>query len=323
MVAVWAAVAIRFVLRRPAPLRSGGSRLKALAGFPLFLFLSFLPFPLFSEGRGLPLVFLRRWSLVAPPAARAERERRRESEEEVAVHREGPFGVASFPVGFECELQESVAVVAGCSVCRVAPLVERCDTCLWLLSALCWLVVNSGEVLPEFFSVGSGGKLFVVVLVGVSLSEAVVMLVNTVVCNLLVCLWSRTALGAFGGVSPKAALCVVPLTMCLAVVLSSLSSGSFSSFLDCVGIAQCVFPLVPQLCLEALVPLLVLHVFLLWVSGGESLSVGLESFQAIGAVVYCTLSVFLSLLHASCGESFLLACVVSAAGATVLHLAWF
>ncbi|MQL76436.1 hypothetical protein Taro_008826 [Colocasia esculenta] len=41
--------------------------------------------------------------------------------------------------------------------CRVAPLVERCDTCLWLLSALCWLVVNSGEVLPEFFSVGSGG----------------------------------------------------------------------------------------------------------------------------------------------------------------------
>ncbi|MQL80198.1 hypothetical protein Taro_012628, partial [Colocasia esculenta] len=43
-------------------------------------------------------------------------------------------------------------------VCRVAPLVERCDTCLWLLSALCWLVVNSGEVLPEFFSVGFGGK---------------------------------------------------------------------------------------------------------------------------------------------------------------------
>ncbi|MQM21361.1 hypothetical protein Taro_054399 [Colocasia esculenta] len=97
--------------------------------------------------------------------------------------------VASFPVGSECELQESVAVVAGCAcyehcrlvrsccglltsllelsrcfVCRVAPLVERCDTCLWLLSALCWLVLNSGEVLPEFFSVGSGRKLFVAVL---------------------------------------------------------------------------------------------------------------------------------------------------------------
>ncbi|MQM22005.1 hypothetical protein Taro_055052 [Colocasia esculenta] len=42
-------------------------------------------------------------------------------------------------------------------VCRVAPLVERYDTCLWLLSTLCWLVVNSSEVLPEFLSVGSGG----------------------------------------------------------------------------------------------------------------------------------------------------------------------
>ncbi|MQL75018.1 hypothetical protein Taro_007410 [Colocasia esculenta] len=45
----------------------------------------------------------------------------------------------------------------GCLVCHVAPLVERCDTCLWSLPASCWLVVNSGEVFPEFFSVGSGG----------------------------------------------------------------------------------------------------------------------------------------------------------------------
>ncbi|MQM07613.1 hypothetical protein Taro_040457 [Colocasia esculenta] len=29
-------------------------------------------------------------------------------------------------------------------VCCVAPLVERCDTWLWLLSALCSLVLNSG-----------------------------------------------------------------------------------------------------------------------------------------------------------------------------------
>ncbi|MQM18289.1 hypothetical protein Taro_051277, partial [Colocasia esculenta] len=43
-------------------------------------------------------------------------------------------------------------------VCRVAPLVECCYTCLWLLSALCWLVVNSCKLLPEFFSVGSGGS---------------------------------------------------------------------------------------------------------------------------------------------------------------------
>ncbi|MQM19093.1 hypothetical protein Taro_052093, partial [Colocasia esculenta] len=43
------------------------------------------------------------------------------------------------------------------------------DTCLWLLSAGCWLVVNSGEVLPKLFSVGSSGKPFVVLLVRVSL----------------------------------------------------------------------------------------------------------------------------------------------------------
>ncbi|MQM17611.1 hypothetical protein Taro_050583, partial [Colocasia esculenta] len=138
--------------------------------------------------------------------------------------------VVSFLVGSECELQESVVVVAGCAccergcwfaraafgfvvglrvrvgvsrrlrelacgvaftggglwsaepvegvvaslavplllgrrlarakqmlVCCVAPLVERCNTCLELLPALCWLVVNSSEVLPEFFSIGSGG----------------------------------------------------------------------------------------------------------------------------------------------------------------------
>ncbi|MQL73275.1 hypothetical protein Taro_005632 [Colocasia esculenta] len=47
-------------------------------------------------------------------------------------------------------------VVTGAQ-CRVASLVERCDTCLWLLSAWCWLVVSSGEVLPESFSIGSGG----------------------------------------------------------------------------------------------------------------------------------------------------------------------
>ncbi|MQM20405.1 hypothetical protein Taro_053421 [Colocasia esculenta] len=46
-------------------------------------------------------------------------------------------------------------------LCHVEPLVERCDTCLWLLSALCWLFVNSGGVFPEFFSVGSGrGEVF-------------------------------------------------------------------------------------------------------------------------------------------------------------------
>ncbi|MQL73438.1 hypothetical protein Taro_005781, partial [Colocasia esculenta] len=44
---------------------------------------------------------------------------------------------------------------------------------------------------------------------------------------------------------------------------------------------------------------------LVWVSSGESLSVGLGSFQAVGAAGYCTLSVFP--FDVSCGESFLLA----------------
>ncbi|MQL81497.1 hypothetical protein Taro_013954, partial [Colocasia esculenta] len=58
----------------------------------------------------------------------------------------------------------SLLGLSRCFVCHVASLVERCDTCLWLLSAWCWLVVSSGEVLPESFSVGFGGKLLVVVL---------------------------------------------------------------------------------------------------------------------------------------------------------------
>ncbi|MQM22437.1 hypothetical protein Taro_055489 [Colocasia esculenta] len=35
--------------------------------------------------------------------------------------------------------------LSRCSMCRVALLVECCDTCLWLLSAWCWLVVSSGS----------------------------------------------------------------------------------------------------------------------------------------------------------------------------------
>ncbi|MQL73629.1 hypothetical protein Taro_005974 [Colocasia esculenta] len=36
--------------------------------------------------------------------------------------------------------------LSRCSMCRVASLVERCNTCLWLLSAWRWLVVSSSEV---------------------------------------------------------------------------------------------------------------------------------------------------------------------------------
>ncbi|MQM17093.1 hypothetical protein Taro_050060, partial [Colocasia esculenta] len=92
----------------------------------------------------------------------------------------GPGGrvvtmVASFPTGSECELQKSVAVVAGCTCCEhgcgfaraaVGFVVGLCvlvgvsrrlrePTC-----GVAFTVVNSGEVLSEFFSVGSGGGLF-------------------------------------------------------------------------------------------------------------------------------------------------------------------
>ncbi|MQM22532.1 hypothetical protein Taro_055585 [Colocasia esculenta] len=47
---------------------------------------------------------------------------------------------------YPSELRVVLCKFSGCSMCRVASLVERCDTCLWLLSAWCWLVVSSGEV---------------------------------------------------------------------------------------------------------------------------------------------------------------------------------
>ncbi|MQL78137.1 hypothetical protein Taro_010559 [Colocasia esculenta] len=79
----------------------------------------------------------------------------------------------SFPYGGRLHASPGAVLLvvvgaSGCSVCHVVSLVERCNTCLWLLSAWCWLVVSSGEVLSEFFFVGSGGKPFVVVLVRVS-----------------------------------------------------------------------------------------------------------------------------------------------------------
>ncbi|MQL73401.1 hypothetical protein Taro_005761 [Colocasia esculenta] len=73
--------------------------------------------------------------------------------------REPTCGVAFTGAGLQ-SAKPVEGVLALCFVCCVAPLVERCDTCLWLLSALCWLVVNSGEVLLKFFFVGSGGRLF-------------------------------------------------------------------------------------------------------------------------------------------------------------------
>ncbi|MQM07059.1 hypothetical protein Taro_039898, partial [Colocasia esculenta] len=61
----------------------------------------------------------------------------------------------SLAVGFL--VWRTLASQSRCFVCRVAPLAERCDTCLWSLLPWSWLVVSSGKVLPEFFSVGSAG----------------------------------------------------------------------------------------------------------------------------------------------------------------------
>ncbi|MQL70725.1 hypothetical protein Taro_003044 [Colocasia esculenta] len=56
---------------------------------------------------------------------------------------------------------------------------------------------------------------------------------------------------------------------------------------------------------------------------GESLSAGHKSFQAIGAVVYCTLSVFPFVVLCLLWRVLPVSHVVSAIGATVLHHAWF
>ncbi|MQL81351.1 hypothetical protein Taro_013803 [Colocasia esculenta] len=132
-----------------------------------------------------------------------------------------------------------------CSVCRVAPLVERCDTCLWLLSAWCWLVVSSGEVLLELRTVS---RLFL--LLPCYLRVLGVLLVWLVrsdefsQSSVLVVLWRfsqdwlavpfgwaafwrgspRTTLGAFGGVYlGVVGQGVVRLVVRLAAALASLS----------------------------------------------------------------------------------------------------
>ncbi|MQL76495.1 hypothetical protein Taro_008881, partial [Colocasia esculenta] len=45
------------------------------------------------------------------------------------------------------------------SVCHVASLVERCDTCQWLLSAWCWLVVSSSETTRKVWVRPSGDSI--------------------------------------------------------------------------------------------------------------------------------------------------------------------
>ncbi|MQL89861.1 hypothetical protein Taro_022436, partial [Colocasia esculenta] len=125
--------------------------------------------------------------------------------------------VASFPAGSECDLQESVVVVAG--------------------SACYKRVVNSGEVLPEFFSVGSDGGLFRACfyrfLCYLRVEDLLALLLQF-------CLLQFFSLSGHVGVPvgrllallvevfPKAASCVVPWTMCLAVVLARATCSVFS-----------------------------------------------------------------------------------------------
>ncbi|MQM13189.1 hypothetical protein Taro_046112 [Colocasia esculenta] len=254
-------------------------------------------------------------------------------------------------------------------VCRVAPLVERGDTYLWLLSALCWLVVNSGEVLPEFFSIGSSGGLFRACFCRL----LCYLKVEVCCCYVGWCVlvgFPEWRLGGFGGerflglwveVLPKLPyVCfglylgivdraVLPLAMCLAVALARFSSVHFvhGSLVSAMGVWLFVllwkrlvvrvsfpcFPLfargdvAPLWCCVARVRIVVTfgwsHLLLscFWVELVAPLVpsvcpplvkvVDIDPvcspvfWPAVGAVGYCTLSVFP--FDVSCGESFLLA----------------
>ncbi|MQL99598.1 hypothetical protein Taro_032317 [Colocasia esculenta] len=154
----------------------------------------------------------------------------------------------------------SLLELSRCFVCCVVPLVKRCDTCLWLLSALCRLVVNSSEVLPEFFSVGSGGGENGTLVVLVEVLPEPVCVASAICCVLSVGrlfglrsgdVFPERLLALSVEVLPKLpCVCfvfhcslsvemscrhvtvglgvvgqgVVPLTLCLAVVLARLSS---------------------------------------------------------------------------------------------------
>ncbi|MQM11161.1 hypothetical protein Taro_044065, partial [Colocasia esculenta] len=181
-------------------------------------------------------------------------------------------------VGVSRRLREPACGVAftGAGLWSVEPV----EGVLALLAAPFSLgFVNSGEVLPEFFSVGSGGGLRHAAIVwllhsgGFSTNDALVVLVECsgdVFPERLLALWVEVLpkLPFFLGFVGQA---VVPLAVCLAVVLARIGRlASFSrtlrALLDgglvvvtygavscCAASSQCVSPLVPQLCLEALV----------------------------------------------------------------------
>ncbi|MQM11458.1 hypothetical protein Taro_044367 [Colocasia esculenta] len=141
-----------------------------------------------------------------------------------------------------------VANVVARRVCTVAArlaldsLAVRCDTCLWLLSAWCWLVVNSSEVLQKFFSIGSGGsevspELIVFCCPGEGFSQGCFVLVSSVV------VLPQSLSVSFGW----AAFCLLGhcRSRCCALGRASdccvgqLASLFISEFLDCAGGTSC------------------------------------------------------------------------------------
>ncbi|MQM17487.1 hypothetical protein Taro_050457, partial [Colocasia esculenta] len=172
------------------------------------------------------------------------------------------------------------------------------------------LVVNSGEVLPEFFSVGSGGKLFVAVLVRVSLSEAISVLVDVFRCvtSLSACLplvKVRDLDHVCGPVFDRfAVLFASKFRACAGGTAQAYCVPSSSAFCGLLGVVVlyhgfwCRVVHHGDLCGEAC------PVF----------SMRQHRFSSFWLA--CA-----DIVPVSCGESFLLACVVSATGATVLHLA--
>ncbi|MQL99006.1 hypothetical protein Taro_031724 [Colocasia esculenta] len=302
--------------------------------------------------------------------------------------------VASFPTGFKCELQESVAAVAGCAccecgcwfahatvefvasvhirvgvsrrlreptcgvaftnaglyfVCRAASLAERCNTCLWLLSALCWLIVNFGEVLPEFFSVGSSGseveELRLVALCsgdvsqngfllswlvhsgGFSQSSALVVLVKVLLGPACVAsavlLAAVTALGAFGGGSLQSCPVVVFL-----FIFEFLGYAGGTSCVPMVGwfalfLAPCVLSQMVVWHVACLLPLLSVGCSGWWCyhMAFGAVSHTMATFVAKGNVpyVHCALEARVA-LSAYGGRSSALCCVLLRADVVVALL---
>ncbi|MQM10464.1 hypothetical protein Taro_043358 [Colocasia esculenta] len=166
---------------------------------------------------------------------------------------------AGFALRTFCQQFGAVPVVLAPPFARCLALegMSRLEVGVVAWAKQCWLVVSSGEVLPESFSVGSGGKLFAVVL-----NDALVVLVEDLPLSLLVEVLPRSALCLFWAtvvlplwfevcrlvglhfgmfsqddslcfgveVLPRVTSCVVLLAVRLAAALARLPCYSFPSF---------------------------------------------------------------------------------------------